>query len=455
MKYEIKREENAIAEVQVTIEQEKVKNTFNQAYNNVSKDVTIPGFRKGKAPRAVLAKHIRKEAIDGEAAELLVSEALAEIVTAEDLFLVDRPRTDVDKIDENEDFTFTAKLTLRPVPEIGEYKGLPLTPLNVIVTEDNIDSELKQMQERRAQIKAVDDVIKDEDTAQIAFTGYIDGEAFEGGSNDNYSLVVGSGTFIPGFEEQLIGHKAGEKFDVTVTFPEEYHSDELQGKEAKFEVEVKEVRRKEYLPLDDQFAKDVSEFETMQELRDATRKRLEFEEDRNRIENMREQAVEQLLTVTEVEIPAVMVEDKIDSFMEEMNGRLSQQGLDLEKYLEYMQKDMKSFREENRERAEKSVKTELALIEVAEKENIEATEDDINAEIAQYAMMTNTEPEVIREKMMETGQLELIGYNLRIGKAIDFLVDHGKIVSTEEMMDAIAEEPDEDKAESEASAGAE
>lgn len=452
MTYEIKREETNIAELTITIENEKVKNAYRQAFSKISKDISIPGFRKGKAPKNILEQRIGKEALADEAAEILMPPAYAEAVTNEELEPVERPQIKIVTNEEDSDFVFVAKVTLRPEVILGEYKGLELSRITIVVTEDNIESELKQMQERRAKFETTQQPIEEDDTVQVSYTGYIDGEEFEGGSAENYSLTIGSGTFIPGFEEQLIGHQAGDQVEVNVTFPDEYHNDALQGKEAKFEVTVKEVRRKSYLPLDDQFAQDVSEFQTMAELRESVKQRLEEEAERDSNDRLRDMAIQRLLEITEIDVPVVMVEERIDNFVEDMNARLQQQGLDIDKYLEYTGKDMKAMREEYRETALRAIKTELALLEVAKREDIEVEEADIEKEIAGAALATNSEPTVIRERLMETGQYESLVFSILINKAIDFLVDKGNYVTADDLLD---DEEDGNEAEQEtATAGA-
>ena len=450
MKYEITRDEHNEAQLTITVEKDEVANAIGKAYLKIAKEVNIPGFRKGKAPRLVLEQHVGKQAFIDEAAEIMMPPAYAEAITTEGLEPVDRPRINIVSIGEDQDFIFEAKVTLRPEPKIGEYKGLPLSKIEIVVTDENVEDELKRLQERRAKIVTVDDAIQDQDVVQIGYAGTIDGVAFDGGTSDNYSLGIGSGTFIPGFEEQLIGHKAGEMVDVLVTFPEDYHAEEMQGKEAKFEVEIKEVRRNQLLPLDDTFAKDVSAFETLDELRADTRRRLEESAAQDAEDHLRNQAIEQLLAITEVEIPNVMIEDKIDSFIDEMNGRLQQQGLDIEKYLQYTGKEMAALREENREGAARSVKTELALMTIAEKEDLQAEDVDIDAEIAKVALMTNTEPQVIKERLIQSGQFEVLVYTLIIRKAISFLVENGKMMSADELAALAGKEDAEAAAEAEA-----
>ncbi len=432
MNYEVKREGKNQAELTITVEKETVLKSMNQAYLKLVKEVTIPGFRKGKAPRFVLEQKIGKAPIIEEAAEIMMSPAYAEAITTEGLEPVDRPEVEIVSIGEEEDFIFKATVTLRPEPELGEYKGLELKKREVTLTDEDVENEINRILDRHAKMVVVDDGVQDEDMVQISYKGYVDGEAFEGGSAEKYSLGIGSNTFIPGFEDQLKGHKAGEDVEVNVTFPEDYHAENLQGKDAKFDVHISEVRRKELPELTDDFVKMVSSAENIADFRETTKQRLEDSTARQIDDDLRNQAVDALLDITDVEIPEIMINDKIDSFMEDMNSRLSQQGLSLERYVEFTGKTMKDLREESRPNAERAVKTEVALMEVAKRENLEATEVDIDAECTKVAMMTNTELDVIKDRLMKTGQYSVLVFTILVKKAIDFLVDNAKIVPYKE-----------------------
>ncbi len=424
MKYEINREEKNQAVITITVAEEKVAKAIQQAYGRLVKQVNIPGFRKGKAPRFVLEQKIGIEPFLEEAAEIMMAPAYAEVVSGEGLEPVDRPKVEIVSIAEGQEFVFKATVTLHPEVVLGEYKGLKLEKKEAVVSEDDLDRELERLRERHAKIVTVEGPIAMEDMAVIDYKGCIDGVEFEGGSAERYTLGIGSGTFIPGFEDQLIGHQAGDQVDVKVTFPEEYQKEELRGKEAVFAVTVLEVRRKELRPLDDEFAKDISQSGTLAELREETRNRLQNVAQKNAEDELRNQAVEALLGITEVDIPAIMIEDKIDSFIEEMNGRLSQQGLDIERYLQYTGRAMSEVREETRPNAERAVKTEVALMELAKRENLEASDEDIDSEIAKVALMTNSELETIRERLIKTGQFNVLVFTILVKKAIDFLVEH-------------------------------
>lgn len=432
MNYEVKREGKNQAELTITVDKETVLKSMNQAYLKLAKEVTIPGFRKGKAPRFVLEQKIGKAPIVEEAAEIMMSPAYAEAITTEGLEPVDRPEVEIVSIGEEEEFVFKATVTLRPEPELGEYKGLELKKREINLTDEDVENEVERILDRHAKMVTVEEAVEDGDMVQLSYKGYVDGEAFEGGSAEKYSLGIGTNTFIPGFEDQLKGHKAGDDVEVNVTFPEDYHAEDLKGKDAKFDVHIFEVRRKELPELTDDFVKMVSTAENVADFKVDTKQRLEESVARQINDDLRNQAVDALLEVTDVEIPEIMINDKIDSFMEDMNSRLAQQGLNLERYVEFTGKTMADLREESRPNAEKAVKTEVALMEVAKREKLEATEVDIDAECTKVAMMTNTELDVIKERLMKTGQYNVLVFTILVKKAIDFLVDNANIVPFEE-----------------------
>ena len=427
MNYEVKKEGKNQAELTITVDKDTVLKAMNQAYLKLAKDVAVPGFRKGKVPRFVLEQKIGKGPIIEEGAEIMMSPAYAEAISTEGLEPVDRPEVEIISISDDDEFVFKAKVTLRPEPELGEYKGLNLKKREVTITEDDVEKEIERLRDRHGKMESVDDALQDEDMAVISYVGYVDGEKFEGGAAEKYSLGIGSNTFIPGFEDQLKGHKAGEDVEVNVTFPEMYHSEDLKGKDAKFEVHIDEVRRKELPELNDDFVKLVSSFDNVADFREDTETRLKESAQRQVNDDLRNQAVDALLEVTEVEIPEVMVNDKIDSFLEDMEARLSQQGLNLERYLEFSGRTMDELRDESRPNAEKSVKTEEALMELAKREGLEATEVDIDAECTKVALMTNTELDVIKDRLMKTGQYSVLIFTILVKKAIDFLVDNANI----------------------------
>ncbi|MBQ1252352.1 MAG: trigger factor [Firmicutes bacterium] len=430
MKYEVKREVVNQAELTITVDVETVAKAVNKGYLKIAKSVDIPGFRKGKVPKFVLEQKIGQGAILEEAAEIMMGPAYAQAISEEGLNPVARPEVEIIEIGEDKEFVFKATVTLQPEPEISEYKGLKLTKKAVEVTEEDIEAHIERMRDRHAKMVTVEEgVVEEDDIAYIDYVGSVDGVEFPGGKGENYPLGIGSDTFIPGFEEQLKGVAVGGDVDVNVTFPEDYHAEDLKGKAALFKVHVNKINRKELAELTDDFVKLISPVETVEEYRTHVAEELKEQAERSAEEDLKNQAIEALLANTEVVIPEVMIEDKIDDFMSDISARLSQQGLNLEQYLQYIGKTVAEIREEQKPSAEKSVKTEVTLLEVAKKENIEATDVDIDAEIAKVALMTNSKPEDIKGRLMESGQFNVLVFSIMLKKSIEFLVANAEIVT--------------------------
>lgn len=428
MKYEVKRDVVNEAELTITVDTDTVAKAINKAYLKVAKDVNIPGFRKGKVPKFVLEQRIGKGPILEEAAEIMMSPAYAQAISEEGLEPVARPDVEIVSIGEEEEFVFKAKVILHPEPKIGEYKGLKLTKTESSVTKKDVEDEIERVLDRHSKMNAVAGAtVEDGDIVLIDYKGSVDGEEFPGGSAEKYPLGIGSDTFIPGFEEQLKGHKDGEDVTINVTFPEDYHAEDLKGKDAKFEVHIGEVRKKELPELTDDYVKLISPAETVDDYKKHVEDTLKDQRERSADEALRNQAIDALLDITEVVIPEVMIEEKLDSFISDMNSRLSQQGLDLDQYLGYIGKTMEELREENRASAERSVKTEVTLLEVAKQEKLEAEETDIEAEVMKVALMTNAKPEEIRERLMSSGQYGVLVFTIILKKAIDFLVEQAEV----------------------------
>lgn len=428
MKYEVKREVVNQAELTITVDKETVNKAINKAYLKIAKQVDIPGFRKGKVPKFVLEQKIGKGAILEEAVEIMMSPAYAQAISEEGLDPVARPEVEIISVGEDEEFVFKATTVLHPEPKLGEYKGLKLTKTEASVTKKDVDAHIERMRDRHSKmINTEDGIVEEGDIVLIDYKGTIDGVEFAGGSAEKYPLGIGSDTFIPGFEEQLKDHKCGEDVDVKVTFPEDYHAEDLKGKEAVFAVHINEVRKKELPELTDDFVKLISPAETVADYKKHVEEELKEQAEKSAEEEVKNQAIEALLECTEVVIPDVMIDEKIDSFINDMNNRLSQQGMSLDQYLQYIGKDMGELRAENRDAAEKAVKTEVSLLAVAKEENIEATEVDIDAEIAKVALMTNSKLEDIKARLMESGQYSVLVFTILLKKSIEFLVANAEV----------------------------
>ena len=412
----------------VEVDAETVNNSLDSAFKKVVKEVQVPGFRKGKMPRPLFEKRFGVESLYQDAIDIMLPDAYMNAITETGIDPVDRPEIDVEQIEQGKSFIFTAKVTVKPEVKLGEYKGLEVEEFDVTVTDEDVESELKSMQERQAEL-----VVKEEgkaelgDTVVMDFEGFVDGEAFEGGKAESYSLELGSGQFIPGFEEQLVGLAAGESKDVEVSFPEEYHAAELAGKPAVFKTTVHEIKTKELPELDDEFAKDVDdEVETLAALKEKIKSRLEHDKEHQKEHHIQDAVVEKAVENAEIEIPAVMIDNEVDRMVQEFGQRLQMQGMNMELFFQFSGKDEAALREEMKVEAEQRVRGSLTLEAIAKAENLEANEEDINAELQKMADMYNMTVENIKAAL---GSLEGINADLQVKKAIDFLVENSKTVA--------------------------
>lgn len=413
-------------ELEVSVDGDTFKDAVTKAYLKQRKNITIPGFRKGKAPRAFIEKYYGEGVFYEDALEAIYPDAVASAIEEAKLEPVDTPYDlEIPEMG-NAGVTMKFKVTVKPEVELGEYKGLKATKKSTKVTADEVKAELARMQEQNSTVSDVDDrAVKKNDIVVIDFEGFVDGKAFEGGKAEKYELTIGSNQFIPGFEDQIIGHKIGDKFDVNVKFPEDYQAD-LASKDAVFKIKLHGIKVKDVPALDDEFAKDVSEFDTLDELKKDIKKQLEKrknDDDENELHNT---LLEEVAKGIKAEIPEAMIEKTIDDDVNEYSYRLQSQGLKLETYLKYTGMDMKGFREGFKERAETQVRLNLALEKIIEKEKIEVTEEDIEAEYKKYADAYNMDIDTIKKAV----SAESLKPELASRKAIDLIVDSA--VVTEE-----------------------
>jgi trigger factor len=412
----------------IEVPAEKVNQGLDSAFKKVVKQINVPGFRKGKMPRALFEKRFGVEALYQDALDFIFPEAYMNAIKETGIEPIAQPENvdfDIEQMGKDKDFTFKATVQVKPEVKLGEYKGLEVEELDTNVTDEDVQKELEALQNRHAEL-----VVKEEGTAEkgdtvvIDFEGFVNGEAFEGGKGENYSLELGSGTFIPGFEDQLIGVAAGESKDVEVTFPEEYHAAELAGKPAVFKVTVHEIKRKELPALDDEFAKDVDdEVETLDALKEKIKTRLENSKKHEAEHHLRDTLVEKAAANAEVEIPEVMVENEVNRMLQEFEQRLQMQGMNLELYYQFSGQDEAALREQMKEDARKRVKVNLTLEAIAKAENLEATEEDVNAELEKMAEMYNMSVDNIKKAL---GGTEGIKEDLKFKKAVEFLVENKK-----------------------------
>lgn len=415
--------EHSMVELEFSVSAEDFKAAVDKAAKREGKKYTVPGFRKGKAPRHLIEKMYGAEVFHYDAINDLFPAAYEAAAKEANVEPVSRPEADVVSSSLEEGVVLKVKVAVKPEITVKDYKGLKATKTVQPVEESRVDGEIERMRQRNARIISREGKAEKGDTAKFDFEGFVDGVAFEGGKAENYTLELGSGQFIPGFEDQMIGHEAGEEFDVNVTFPEEYHAKELAGKEAVFKIKLHEVETKELPELDDEFAKDVSEYDTLDELKASIRKGMEEQADREAELNVENALVDQVIESMEGEIPQAMYDNRMDEMVNEYRYRLQQQGLQLEMYLQYLNQTMAQFRDSFKEQAEKQVKIRLALEAVAAAEGIVASDEDFDAEVKRIADQYKMEEDRVRAIVNEA---EVKG-DLAVNKAIDFLKQNAEI----------------------------
>lgn len=418
-----KAEKNTVA-LEVTVDAEKFVVAVNQAAKNLAKKVNVPGFRKGKAPRRMVELHVGKEALYDEALDQLIGPAYAEAVVESGIEPVDRPEVNLVQIEEGKDLIFKAKVLVKPEVELGEYTGLHVEQDAVSVTDEQVMEELKNKQQQHARLLTLEaGTVQNEDTVAIDFEGFKDDVPFVGGKAVNYELVIGSGTFIPGFEEGLIGAELGQHVDVNVTFPAEYHSAELAGQKAVFKTDIKKIQRKELSVLDDEFAKDVSEFETLDELKADLRNKLLKHSESMAKANHLKVIVAKVVDNASVEIPEVMVNERIKVIEDDLKRNLAQQGMTIEQYYQYTNSSEKVMQERLRPQAAEGVKTDLVLEAIAKVEGIGVTEDEVNEGIKKLSEQYKQDAQLLKQSLIARGELEFYKQGLISEKTVSFLVE--------------------------------
>ena len=412
--------------MEITIEAEKFENAIKKVYFKNAKYFNIPGFRKGKAPQAIVEKYYGKEIFYEDAFNEIAGEEYEKAIEESKVEVVGRPQIDIVKMEKGQDLVFTAIVATKPEVELGKYKGIEIEKIEYNVEEKDIENNLKQMQEKNARVITVETPVENGNIAVIDFEGFVDGKAFEGGKGENYSLEIGSGSFIPGFEDQVIGMKIDEEKDINVKFPDEYFSKDLAGKDATFKVKVHEIKKKELPQLDDEFAKDVSEFDTLKELKDSIKERL-VKENEQKAKYEKEDAVMKVVTEgMKVDIPAGMVEVEVDNMVKDMEQRMSYQGLKLEQYLKMLNKTEAEFRKDYEPQAIEAIKSRLALEAIIKAEKIEATEKDAKEKLEEMAKNYGKTAEELEKN---DNVKEYIKQGIENEKAIEFLVENSKEVA--------------------------
>ena len=419
--------EKNLSKITFEVSREDFEKAINKVFKKNAKNFNIPGFRKGKAPKAVVEKYYTEAVFYDEAINDVLPEAYESAVKESGLDVVAKPEIDVEEIKKGEPVVFTALVTTKPEVELGEYKGIEVSKIDDTVTDEDVEADIKASQQKNARLISIDDrAVENGDIVVLDFDGYVDDVPFEGGKGEGYELEIGSNTFIPGFEEQLVGVKIDENVDVKVTFPTEYHAENLAGKDAVFKCVVHEIKVRELPELDDDFASEVSEFDTMDEFRADVRKKLEEKATQKAKTETENAILEKVVEGIKVDVPDAMVEANIDNFVNDMAQRLQYQGMNLDTYLQYTGQTMEQMREQFKDRANKQILTSLAVEAIAKKEGIEATEEEVEAQIAEMAKQYNMEVDKIKE-LLGDSELENIKKDATLAKTVAMIVDNAVI----------------------------
>lgn len=429
MNLKLEKIEKNVVKMEITVPAEKFNEAVKKSYLKNCSKFNIPGFRKGKAPQAIIEKYYGESVFFEDAVNFACDDTYPEAVDENNLSPVDYPELDIKQIKKDEDFIYTAKVTVKPEVVLGEYKGVEAKKVKYPVTDEDVDAKINEMRDKNARIKTKENgIIDNGDIATIDFEGFIGDKAFEGGKGENYELAIGSHTFIEGFEEQLIGKKTGENVDVNVKFPDNYRSEELKGKDALFKVTVKEIKNKELPALDDEFAKDVSEFDTLDELKKDIREKIEQNNGQREKNEYEEEVIKKVTDAAEVEIPEVMIQKEVDYMVRDLDMRLKYQGLDIEKYTEMMNTTVDAVKNDFKEVAANRVKTNLVLEAIAKAENVEVTDEEIDKKAEEIAKNYGTKDiDKIKENILKS-EKSIIKDELANNKVIDIIVNQSKTI---------------------------
>ena len=427
MKAKVEKIENNVVKLEIRVEAEKFNEALTKAYNKNKGRYNIPGFRKGKVPMNMVKKFYGVEVFYDDAVNFAIDASYGEALNAENIRPVDYPKVDIVELGEGKDFVYTATVTTYPEVELGEYKGLDIKKPVYEVEAAEVEKQIKDMQEKNARMEVKEDgKVEKGDIAVIDFKGYIDGTAFEGGEGHDYPLEIGSGTFIDNFEDQLVGLAVGDKKEVNVTFPESYGKEELNGKAAMFEVEIKTIKVKELPELDDEFAKEVAAVESFDELKENLKKTLEKNNDEKAEREFEEAVITAVIEGAKMDVPEVMVEKEIDAMMKDLEGRLKYQGLSLDQYMEFTGNTVEKMREFMKENAERKVKADLVLDAVAKAENIEATDEQINARALELGKIYGPKDPEKMAKILAKAQRPMIANDIVIENTLKFIKENCK-----------------------------
>ncbi len=426
MSVQVENLEKNMAKLTIELPAEELDKAIEAAYQKQKGQISIQGFRKGKVPRAMIEKIYGAEVFYEDAANALMQQNYAAAVDESGIDIVSRPTVDVVQIEKGQPFIFTAEVAVKPEVTLGKYMGVTVTKIDTSVSEEDVDAELEKERDNNARIITVSDrPVADGDTAVIDFEGFVDGVAFEGGKGENHPLVIGSHTFIDNFEEQLIGKNAGEDVEVNVTFPEQYQAAELAGKAAVFKVKINEVKTKELPELDDEFAQDVSEFDTLAEYRESVKKRLEEQKQEEARRTKEDEAIQKIIDKSKMDIPDAMIETQCETMLDEFAQRIAQSGLSMEQYLQFSGLTVDALMDQVRPEAISRIKSSLVLEKIAEEENIQATEEELEAEIEKMAAGYGMEADKLKD-LMGDSEKESMKKELELSKAADLIMENIK-----------------------------
>ena len=426
MSLQVEQLEHNMAKLTIEVSAEELEGALQKAYQKQKSRINVPGFRKGKVPRQLIEKMYGPEIFYDDAANALIPEAYSKAYDESGLEIVSQPKIDVTQIEKGKPFIFTAEVATKPEVELGEYKGIEVPKYSNRVTQKEIDAKLEEEQLKNARTITVEGrPVQDKDEVVLDFEGFVDGEAFEGGKAENYDLEIGSNSFIPGFEDQVIGTKIDEEKDINVKFPEEYFSKELAGKDATFKVKVHAIKKKELPKLDDEFAKEASEFDTLKELKASIKERLEKENEEKQKYETEEAVVKAVTENIKVEVPSGMIETEVENMIKDIETRLSYQGIKFDQYLQMLGKTMEEMKKEYEPQAEEAVKTRLMLEAVIKAEKIEANIEEIDEKIKEMAKNYGKEND---EAFLQNENVRnYIEEGIKSEKAVDFLVKNAKM----------------------------
>ncbi len=426
MSLQVEKLEKNMAKLTIETEAAEFEKAVEKAYQQEKKKISIPGFRKGKVPRQMVERMYGKEIFFEEAANIVIPDAYDKAVDECEEEIVSSPKIEVIQIEAGKPFIFTATVALKPEVKLGEYKGVKVEVMDTTVTDEEVDAEINKERENNARNITVDDrPVQDGDMTTLDFEGFVDGVAFEGGKGENYPLTIGSGAFIPGFEEQLVGAKLGEETEVKVTFPEDYQAEHLQGKEAVFKCTVKEIRAKELPELNDEFASDISEFETLAEYREDVKKNLEEKKQKDAKNEKQEAAVKAAVDAAEMEIPDAMLETQQKQMVDEFAQRITMQGIAMEQYMQMTGATYEQMVDRVKPQAEERIRSRLVLEAIAEAEKLEPTEEEYEEELKVMADVYQMEVDKVRDLMGEREKKNILK-DLAVRKAAEFIADNAE-----------------------------